>query len=274
MAEKLNVYYRPDDHSINEARRVIGNPRTNPYKDRLVSLSRKHRIIKVAGLVEILGYHHPNTLIHSFEDTLLALSMAEGILGKPNQNNLASYVEVFEDGLLHDIGKIGVPRKLLNVQDRSILKPEERQIIRMHGAYGGAVLELAGLGNRAYISYEHDLASGTEKTWKGVVDLNSRHELTEIISLADLIGGLMDPRRPYHHPIAKEYMFWIVNKKGHQGVYSEKLIRSFREHVHALELYPPFTLDAYKKNRLFMALINKYGLNDIFQNAIGRPVDK
>lgn len=268
MYEHKRKYYRPDNLLINEARRTIHNKRSNPYKEQLFALAKMSRLAKVAGLMELLAQHHRNTLIHSFEDAFLAVNLARGIFGEPSAANLAGYVELFEDGLLHDIGKLGVPQELLNVEDRSSLKEDDRKIIRMHGAYGGAILNLVGLKSRTYISYEHDLASGIEKSWRGIVDLDSRHELTEIVSLADLVGGLMDPRRPYHPAVDGSHISWVIDVKGQQGVFSAGLVRAFKERISAKNLYPPFTIDDYRKNKLFMALVSKYGLGELFETAI------
>jgi putative two-component system response regulator len=49
---------------------------------------------------------------------------------------------VRQAALMHDIGKIGVPDRILN--KAGALEPEELALMRSHAAYGAAVLRGAG----------------------------------------------------------------------------------------------------------------------------------
>jgi hypothetical protein len=278
MIFEANGSYKPPHKEIKESHRLLLTKGSYPYREQLDVLKKQSRVNRIAGLVEILGDHHRDTLAHTFEDTLLALTFAQGICDKSwstlghNQSGsrdayLSKIIEVFEGSLIHDIGKTGVDQRLLNTDDKSALSAEERHRIRLHGTLGGAILHELGLDDLKYFSYEHSLGSGKSGTWKRE-ELNSRHELTEIIALADLIGGLLDPRRPYHNPVTREYLLWLVETKGRQGVYSKKLIRSFRKKVADKDMYPPFHKEDYENNELFMKLIHIYGIIDIFEKTI------
>lgn len=270
--------YRPPHREVKESLRLLYSKGNYPYKEQLKVIKKTSRINKIAGLVEILEGHHRKSLVHTFEDTLLAVTFAQDvfrdmlpIVGFASPEKRAKYlsniVNIFEGSLVHDIGKTGVDTKLLNTNNKSALTAEERHRIRLHGTLGGVILHELGLYDLEHFSYEHNLGSGPSGTWKPE-QLKSRHELTEIVALADLIGGLLDPRRPYHTPATKEYVLSLVEIKGKQGIYSEKLMKAFIEKIAARDLYPPFNREDYEKNELFMTLIRVHGITDIFEWVI------
>lgn len=270
--------YKPPHKEVKESLRLLYSKGNYPYKEQLKVIKKTSRINKIAGLVEILEGHHRKSLVHTFEDALLAVTFAQDVFRDmlpivgftyPDHRNeyLFKIIKVFEGSLVHDIGKTGVDKKLLNTNDKSALTAEERHRIRLHGTLGGVILYELGLYDLKHFSYEHSLGSGKSGTWT-LKELNSRHELTEIVALADLIGGLLDPRRPYHKPVTKEHLLWLISTKGNQGVYSSKLIKSFKEKIAAKGLYPPFNREDYEKNELFMTLIRAYGITDIFERVI------
>ncbi len=269
--------YKPPRREMVESRRILYG-KGYPYKEQLGVLMKSSRANKIAGLVEILEGHHRKSLVHTFEDALLAVTFAQDVFRDmlpiagfthPNYRNeyLSKIIKVFEGSLVHDIGKTGVDTKLLNTNNKSALTAEERHHIRLHGTLGGVILHELGLYDLEHFSYEHNLGSGPSGTWKPE-QLKSRHELTEIVALADLIGGLLDPRRPYHTPATKEYVLSLVEIKGKQGIYSEKLMKAFIEKVAAKDLYPPFNREDYEKNELFMTLTRVHGITDIFERVI------
>lgn len=237
------------------------------YKEQLEVLKKQNRKTKIAGLTELLGLHHHESLVHTFENSLLTVILAQGVYDLAERNNLPYLVKAFEGSIVHDIGKTGVDLNLLNAPDRSSLSPEQRQAIRLHGALGGYILKKVGLGDLAYFSFEHNLGSGKRETWK-YKDLRKRHRLTEIVSLADLVSGLLDPRRTHRQAYETDKLVEIVKIKGKQGVYSQNLVKVFVDRVAEKNLYPPYTLEAYEQNHLFMALVKAYGLGEIFEKTI------
>lgn len=278
MTTEANGLYRPPKREIIESTRLLFSKGNYPYKEQLKVLKKSSRANKIAGLVEILKGHHRDSLTHTFEDALMAVTFAQDVfrdmltgasyvLPESRAAYLSKIVNVFEGSLVHDIGKTGVDKSLLSAKDKSALTEDERHRIRLHGTLGGVILHELGLYDLEYFSYEHNLGSGRSGTWKPE-ELNSRHELTEIVALADLIGGLLDPRRPYHRPVTKEHLLWLINTKGNQGVYSRKLIKSFKAKIATQDMYPPFSREDYEKNDLFMTLMRVYGIMDIFERTI------
>lgn len=274
---KKEGFFRPPRINLIESGWQLSILGKYPYKEDLRRIKKMPREKKVAELANLLGNHDPNSLIHSFEDALLAVKFVEkDFLGIVHNLDFSrdSYRDIifprikilFEGVLLHDIGKTGVEKLLLNIGDKESLKSKFRHRIHLHGALGGVILQSVGLGDLAYFCYEHNIASGKKETWN-YDELNSRHGLTEIVSLADLVAGLLDPRRFYRKPATKEWLLDVLTKKEKQGVYSPKLMERFWELVNE-DFFPPFTLGDYKKSPLFMTLLKIYGLEQVFEKSI------
>ena len=100
---------------------------------------------------------------------------------------------------LHDIGKIGVPDRILN--KRGALDPEEMSVMRRHAAYGAAVLRGSGskvleMARQIALSHHEKFdGSGYPQGLRGeAIPLEAR-----IVSVADVFDALTT-RRPYKEP--------------------------------------------------------------------------
>ena len=179
-----------------------------PYGENLRLLRhREKRKEKVTGLVDLLMIHHPNSVVHTFEVSLL-VSLLDGS------------ADQIERALVHDIGKTGVDPKLLD--KRGKLTIIEKKQMSFHGPLGGAILRRVGLGDLAFAAEEHHIGNSQGRTWTEE-DLLRRHPATEALSLADLICAALDPRRSYHTPVPQEVLLENIRKKTDIGVFSRKL---------------------------------------------------
>jgi len=100
---------------------------------------------------------------------------------------------------LHDIGKIGVPDRILN--KRGALDPEEMSVMRRHAAYGAAVLRGSGskvleMARQIALSHHEKFdGSGYPQGLRGeAIPLEAR-----IVAVADVFDALTT-RRPYKEP--------------------------------------------------------------------------
>ena len=113
---------------------------------------------------------------------------------------------IFYTALLHDIGKIGIPNKIINKPAR--LDDEEFEIMKTHTTKGGKILKdistIPGIVEGAMYHHEKWNGSGYPTGLKGEeIPLNAR-----IICCADCFDA-MATKRSYKEPCSKEY---IINE--------------------------------------------------------------
>ncbi len=241
-----------------------------PYKESLIGIKfGKER--KIPSLLGLMYEHHPDSLSHIFEvsyiATKLAISYFSDLKTKLNfttkqyQDVFIPLIEgVFKGSLLHDIGKIGVPVKIL---DRAgALTKKERHLLHLHGQMGREIMEIVGLGKFAYFGSEHHLGNSQNNGWTEK-DLKLRHSLTEFTSIADLIAGSLDPRRKYHDPEELKTLLETINEKCQSGIFSKGLIAAFSRTIVRDKQYPPYGMDTFLKDVDIMNLFNKFGITDI-----------
>lgn len=221
-----------------------------PYRENLKLLRPREKETKIAGLVDLLIYHHPNSAIHSFEVGYLVALL------DPSSDQVAR-------ALVHDIGKTGIDPVLL---DKKELTKEERRKISFHGPLGGAILRRVGLNDLAYSAEEHHIGNSTSQIWTQE-ELMGRHPKIEVLSLADLICALLDPRRLYHASIAQEVLLENIRKKTETGVFSEQLYQRFLDVVVSKNIFPPFNLDDYQ-DEFFIEVLKSLGIYNTFQGLI------
>ena len=110
---------------------------------------------------------------------------------------------IFYTALLHDIGKIGIPLKIINKPSR--LDDEEFEIMKTHTTKGGKILKdistIPGIVEGAMYHHEKYNGTGYPTGLKGEdIPLNAR-----IICCADCFDA-MATRRSYKAPCSKEYI--------------------------------------------------------------------
>ncbi|MGY0491890.1 HD-GYP domain-containing protein [Streptomyces sp. WG-D5] len=95
-------------------------------------------------------------------------------------------------GILHDVGKLGVPTRLLRKDGP--LTPEERQIIQLHPEYGHEMVRgIAFLGEaRAAILHHHERLDGTGYPY-GLVGAQIP-EFARVVAVADAFDAMTSTR--------------------------------------------------------------------------------
>jgi HD-GYP domain-containing protein (c-di-GMP phosphodiesterase class II) len=123
---------------------------------------------------------------HGFCVGLVSLDM-----GLENQVGPCSLYLLGSAGILHDIGKNGVPEEILN--KRSELTAKERKAVEMHSRYGFEMLKAAGLTDVGKIVVAvHELQDNPYPRKR----IRKRNRLVEIVAAADMYDGLAS-KRPY-----------------------------------------------------------------------------
>ncbi len=130
-------------------------------------------------------------------------------------------------GILHDIGKIGVPREILNKQ--APLDPDEWEIIKSHPATGyGICLPLKKSIGPALdvIRHHHEKLDGS-----GYPDAIKGEEisvLARIMAVVDIFDAL-NTDRPYRRGLPMEKAFKILCKETNEGKLDKAILRHLLE---------------------------------------------
>ncbi len=144
----------------------------------------------VFGLTGLKDYDE-DTYHHSVRVSMLSL-----LIGTKLNLDRAVLVTLGLAGLLHDIGKMRIPREL--IASSAKLTAEQEEMVRRHTVHGAhALRELSGLLRLAIVvAFEHhanyDLSGYPRITTKAVP-----HLLTRIVQVADVFDAATSSRRAY-----------------------------------------------------------------------------
>lgn len=149
---------------------------------------------------------------------------------------LAEFMRLSEDekdairkgGILHDIGKIGVPDRILN--KAGTLTPEERKIIRMHPGQGAKICEkLKSIrGAIPVIRHHHERMDGT-----GYPDGLAGNDIplvARIMTIVDIYDALTTTRS-YRKSLPQEVAFDIMWDEAKKGWWDKDVLREFEKMV-------------------------------------------
>ncbi len=151
----------------------------------------------------------------------LAVSLGEH-LGLPEEDIDA----LRKGGVLHDIGKIGVPDKILN--KAGPLTSEERSIIRMHPDQGAKICEkLKSIrGAIPVIRHHHERMDGT-----GYPDQLSGEEiplLARVMTIVDIYDALTTTRS-YRKRLPPEVALEIMRDEVNKGWWDKHVLNEFED---------------------------------------------
>ncbi len=179
------------------------------------------------GLAVLKNYDE-DTCHHAINVSILSL-----LMGQHLQLHRPMVVALGVAAMLHDIGKVRVPREFLT-RDGG-LTPEEQEIVQRHTLYGAHILRnIAGLTRLAMVvAFEHhanyNLSGYPQLTAKQVP-----HLLTRLVHIADFFDASTSSRRPSERPmLPSDAMTFIVEGAG--KLFDPLLARTFMQ---VLGLYP------------------------------------
>lgn len=131
---------------------------------------------------------------------------------------------------LHDIGKVGIPDRILLKPGR--LTPEEFEIMKLHASYGrDTIIRAAGKINGGnYLQMGAEIAGAHHEKWDGtgypdglekeMIPLSGR-----IMSICDVYDALIS-KRCYKKPFSHEYAMTVI-KNGRETVFDPVLVDAF-----------------------------------------------
>lgn len=201
----------------------------------------------ITRLKSLLRVKYLNEQLESAEDVLFSLARAieakdsytQGHVERVSQLavRLGRYLGFAEDdvdslrkgGVLHDIGKIGVPDKILN--KAGALTAEERAVIRQHPAQGAKICEkLKSLkGAIPVIEHHHERMDGTgyPHHLRGY-EIPILARAMTIVDIYDALTTTRSYRKRLPHAVAIEILWEEANK----GWWDKEILSEF---IHMLE---------------------------------------
>ncbi|HWH14417.1 MAG TPA: diguanylate cyclase, partial [Miltoncostaeaceae bacterium] len=181
------------------AAKLLGRDRTVPFTPQMPvaveAVAHEEHLEAVLLLAEALDLRDPSTQAHSETVARLAEELAAGVGLAPDR-----VARVRLAGLLHDVGKIGVPDDVL--RKPGPLTDEEWVQMRTHPELGARIVEASGLGDVArWVLAHHERPDGRGYPY-GVggdaIPLEAR-----ILAIADAYEA-MTADRPYRAGMAPE----------------------------------------------------------------------
>ncbi|MGE5472929.1 MAG: HD domain-containing phosphohydrolase [Ignavibacteriales bacterium] len=162
----------------------------------LFDMSRKNFIKTVNALIAAIEAKDNYTRGHSYRVSRLAVVIAEK-MGLPKEQ----IDEIRIAGILHDIGKIGIPDAILRKPSR--LTDDEFEQIKKHPAISKRILEPVGLSDVAIraIASHHERWDG--KGYPSGLDKEELSLEAQIISVADALDA-MTSNRAYRNAMSEE----------------------------------------------------------------------
>jgi putative two-component system response regulator len=135
---------------------------------------------------------------------------------------------LYKGGILHDIGKIGVPDKILN--KTGSLTTEERKIIRLHPTQGAKICEkLKSIrGAIPIIQHHHERIDGS-----GYPDHLSGQDIplvARIMTIVDIYDALTSTRS-YRKQLPQDVAFEIMWEETHRGWWDGNILAEFEKMV-------------------------------------------
>lgn len=178
----------------------------------------------VLSIIQLLEFHDSYTKNHSLNVAVLSKNIAEELnLSKEDIYN------TYWAGLVHDIGKVLIPSKILNKKDK--LNETEFEQIKMHPFWGYKTLsQTKHIKDIAkYVLHHHEYWNGT-----GYPDKLMRDEIplvSQIITVADSFDAMRSDRA-YRKRLPREVAISeIIDKKDIQ--FSPKVVEAFLKVVEA-----------------------------------------
>lgn len=182
-----------------------------------------------------------NTLIHSLNVYTLASDFVRHLaLNFKEEFSALEYFSIRYGALIHDAGKIKLPKEILSKPDK--LTSEEFEIIKKHPLYGFEMLKNSRIPSDSLkiIRYHHEREDGSGYP-EGLVNKTISRG-ARIVAIVDVFEALLG-KRPYPRPIdhIKEgpekikKALDIIELDAQKGKFYDKYVNAFRSYIESLE---------------------------------------
>ena len=190
--------------------------------DTLSLLDTAHGNIHVFDMLHNLRQYDDLTYTHGLNVALICNVLASWLKLKPEEIELATIC-----GLLHDIGKLKIPEKIIKKPDR--LTDQEYDIIKKHPIEGYKILKKCNVDMHVTNSalMHHERCDG--KGYPLGLPASKIDMYAKIVSIADVYDA-MTAARVYRGPLCPFKVIEIFENEGLQK-YDTKFIMTFLENV-------------------------------------------
>lgn len=179
------------------------------------------------GLTSIKLYDE-YTFAHSVNVSLLSIA-----LGTYLSFDKAQVAALGTAGMLHDIGKINIPREIINKPDK--LSEQEWEVVRRHPIDGALMLSaIPGISRMAMVTaFEHHRHHG-EAGYPKTAHEAGQHPFSQIVAIADAYDAIVSARVYYHAATPPDQAVRVLlAKRG--SAFSPFLVKTF---IKMIGLFP------------------------------------
>ena len=193
----LNGLFAPDKEYTTEvlAESIEG---CRESVESMIDVLEDYDISKVQKLIADLSFHDFYTYDHSINVSMYCISLFRAWKPKAPRNEI---VMAGLGGLLHDLGKIKIPTRIINNPGK--LSDEDFSIIKKHPGYGNELIkeshcDCEGVDFEVIrrIVYEHHENFNGTGYPQGIAGINI-HELARVTAIADFFDAITT-KRSYH----------------------------------------------------------------------------
>ncbi len=171
---------------------------------------------------QIIDFRSPFTAMHSAGVAAAAVKLAE-LSGFSEDECRMMHIA----GNLHDIGKLAIPREILEKQDK--LEPSEYDVIRAHSFYTYRLLKpVSGFETIAqWAAYHHERLNG--KGYPFHLEAHSLSLGSRIMAVADIFTAVTEDR-PYRKGMPKNRAEGVLSEMAANGGISPSISALLMEH--------------------------------------------
>lgn len=199
----------------------------------MVEVIKGYDVSEVQGLIANLSFHDFYTYDHSINVSMYSISIFQAL--KPNASK-AELIIAGMGGLLHDLGKVKIPTKIINNPGK--LSEDDFSVIKKHPEYGHELMEshCSACSGEGEIDFEvikrvilehHENYNGTGYPYglKG----DDIHVFARITAIADFYDAITT-KRSYHEVLSTEDAIQVMSRSVGRKI-DPKLFEIFTQNV-------------------------------------------
>ncbi len=217
LREVKTIFTAIREHKTVEPEKLI------PYIDEIIDYAHQSPA-SIAVLTQLEDYDF-DTFRHSVNVSMLAV-----LYGEHHNYSRKKLRELAYGALLHDVGKIFIPRDI--VTKPGTLSAEEFEVVKSHPDWGHEVLEELEVNERIQkMAYQHHERPDGSGYPEGVELI---HPFSRIISVFDVYDALIS-QRIYKERLSPTRAFFLLNQEFGDYPETRKVIKSL---MRCLGIYP------------------------------------
>lgn len=219
-----NVSVNRDLDRILDNRVLTDMVNSNPV---LLSLLRANNLKPVVNVDNFKR----TTYQHSVDTKNISVGIYNALPADIKSQANLNYIQ--KGALLHDIGKVLIPEKILNKKGK--LTPEETEIMQLHSKLSEGILATQNIEPEVLniVKYHHQNKKGTG--YPVIMNTLAGHDVnTEIVALADKYSALTE-QRSYKAPMSSDEALATLKKDADEGRTNPRIYNALVGYVNTLK---------------------------------------